>query len=105
MTPGKAKALLPVFTAFAEGKTIQCQDISGDWIDMRKDAGFVHDASCYRIKPEPIVVRREVVVYKGESGHCIGLYRLGNTNVEFIFDDATEKLIDVKFIGKQGESK
>lgn len=51
MTPAKAKALLPIITAFAEGKTVQvfCTDA---WTDIA-DAGFHEKPERYRIKPEP----------------------------------------------------
>lgn len=52
MTPNQAKTLLPVITAFAEGKTIQ-SDLGG-WIDVDKtDFTFQFPAERYRIKPEP----------------------------------------------------
>ncbi len=53
MTPQRAKELLPVITAFSEGKTIQYRNnISPDWKDWG-NYSFVLDNYTYRIKPEP----------------------------------------------------
>lgn len=51
MTSEEAKELLPVFKAFAEGKTIQI--FSGkEWITLR-EFKFDKSPKRYRIKPEP----------------------------------------------------
>lgn len=50
----KAKALLPIIQAFAEGKTIQIRNEAGNWEDSIIDKIlFCNAANCYRIKPEP----------------------------------------------------
>lgn len=55
MTREKAKELLPVIQAFAEGKTIQGKIKGvegGNWYDL--NGSELHfDADFYRIKPEP----------------------------------------------------
>lgn len=51
MTPQKAKKLLPIIQAFAEGKTIQLKYPPDIWIDQTS-CSFVHDSDRYRIKPE-----------------------------------------------------
>ena len=56
MIPQQAKELLPIITAFAEGKQIQLKTIYSTWIDSNEFA-FNADASSYRIKPEPQQVR------------------------------------------------
>ena len=50
----QAKELLPIISAFAEGKTIQYY-IDADWIDVSPDGAvdFSDNPSNYRIKPEP----------------------------------------------------
>lgn len=48
----KAKALLPIIQAFAEGKTIQVQE-DIDWCYLGNDAEFNLNPSRYRIKPSP----------------------------------------------------
>ena len=61
MTVTRAKELLPVFTAYADGKTIQWM-VSGipEWHDFKssnfKDQGaavFMSDTFLWRVKPEP----------------------------------------------------
>lgn len=52
MTPQRAKELLPIIQAFAEGKTVQLKLSSwDDWKDYA-DPNFSQHSSCYRIKPE-----------------------------------------------------
>lgn len=53
MTPQQAKDLLPIITAFAEGKTIQFKGAGiTKWKD-KADLGFSYPACHYRIKPSP----------------------------------------------------
>lgn len=51
MTPERAKELLPIITAFAEGKAIQWSEDGCAW----EDTGFpqFHVSLKWRIKPEP----------------------------------------------------
>lgn len=51
----KWKALLPVVTAFAEGKVIQERYDGGGWRDIPpwSTLAFSLDAENYRVKPEP----------------------------------------------------
>ncbi len=54
MTPQQAKELLPIITAFAEGKTIEFKSHKGIWSDcIRCELDFSNLPECYRIKPEP----------------------------------------------------
>lgn len=53
MTREETKQLLPIITAFSEGKTIQ-YNAGGVWEDINaKDVRFNAFPSYYRIKPEP----------------------------------------------------
>lgn len=52
MTKEQAKKLLPIITAFAEGKTIEVMNTSGHW-DEINIPNFDVDPKKYRIKPEP----------------------------------------------------
>lgn len=52
MTREHAKQLLPIITAFAEGKKIECKFTSGDWVEAG-DLAFDSCPEFYRIKPEP----------------------------------------------------
>ena len=56
MTPERAKELLPVITAFAEGKTIQFKTKLDDkWTDsVEKLLSFNNRAAIYRVKPEKV---------------------------------------------------
>ena len=51
MTKEQAKEMLPIFKAFAEGKTIQILN-EGKWCDLY-DTDFKSSIDKYRIKPEP----------------------------------------------------
>ena len=51
MTQEKAKEMLPIIQAFAEGKTIE-YNYSGNWIEY-KTYNFSDNVHNYRIKPEP----------------------------------------------------
>jgi len=63
MTPERAKELLPVMQAFAEGKTVQYLNTSIGWIN---DSNCNFDPNFeYRIKPEP----REWEVIASRDGH------------------------------------
>ena len=52
MTREEAKKLLPIITAFAEGKTIEVMNTSGHW-DEINIPNFDVDPKKYRIKPKP----------------------------------------------------
>lgn len=54
MNRNEAKKLLPVITAFAEGKTIQIERNNGKWEDTGDEVSFVLNPSSYRIKPKPL---------------------------------------------------
>lgn len=53
MNKDNAREYLPLVQALAEGKTIQISLDGSRWQDTL-DASFNHDASMYRIKPEPV---------------------------------------------------
>jgi hypothetical protein len=53
MTRDEAKQFLPIIQAYAEGKTIQCRQTGGQWLDGDFWC-FDTPASRYRIKPEPV---------------------------------------------------
>jgi hypothetical protein len=53
MTRERAKELLPVITAWREGKRVQVMSIPRtEWVDL-KDPNWNEPPSCYRIAPEP----------------------------------------------------
>lgn len=54
MTREKAKVLLPVIQAFAEGKTIQVHDSLNGWVDNHSETlSFSCGIDFYRVKPTP----------------------------------------------------
>lgn len=66
MNREQAEKFVPIFQAFAEGKTIQWFDVFCEkWIDLASP-NFFGRPSDYRIKPEPMVVY--VNVYSDGSG-------------------------------------
>jgi hypothetical protein len=69
MNREQAKELLPIFQAFAEGKTIQYQAPSGMWMDDPCFNPWAHNEVIYRIKPEKkkgwIAISREKSRDKG----------------------------------------
>lgn len=52
MTPEHAKQLLPIITAFAEGKAVQYKPEAGEWEDCINPT-FSMPMHKYRIRPEP----------------------------------------------------
>lgn len=52
MTRERAKELLPIIQAYAEGKTIECFTIEGRWQEITNP--FFDSATKYRIKPKPM---------------------------------------------------
>ena len=55
MNRERAKELLPIIQAFAEGKTVQAKKLAGEgWIDINNFIDFFDaDEREWRIKPEP----------------------------------------------------
>lgn len=52
MTREEAKKLLPIITAYAEGKEIELEDNDGNW-NKTYNLRFCKSPKCYRIKQEP----------------------------------------------------
>ena len=52
MTRQEAKNMLPIIQAFAEGKTVEYQNVHREWIEV-KNPSFSEHYTEYRIKPEP----------------------------------------------------
>lgn len=63
MTRSRAKELLPIITAHAEGKKIQIRLSSGVWNPCSEDLLWI-DRVDYRIAPEPLII----YVVAGEDG-------------------------------------
>lgn len=54
MTRSEAKELLPIITAFAEGRAIQWRmSPKKGWESYVENLSFENGPNCYRIKPEP----------------------------------------------------
>lgn len=54
MTPQRAKELLPVITAFANGETVECSATEWATKEVLIDASFDYPQMEYRIKPKPV---------------------------------------------------
>ncbi len=70
MNREKAKALLPIITAYAEGKEVQFLNAKNEW-EVGNDLGFTYKADRYRIKPEPLKVCINVHRRSGGSLYTI----------------------------------
>ena len=58
MTPKQAKELLPIITAFSEGKKIQFYSTTyQQWNDVINKVEFSFPPYYYRIKPEPLLAK------------------------------------------------
>lgn len=53
MNRAYAKQLLPLLSAYADGKTIQYRELGYDWTNLREPA-FSEPLDRYRIAPDPI---------------------------------------------------
>lgn len=63
MTPERAKELLPIIQAFAEGKTIQRKSKVNDaWGDIVGQHSFLNDYE-YRLKPKTVKFRTALFKY------------------------------------------
>ena len=75
MTPQQAKELLPIITAFAEGKQIQCTNISDTgWLNLDKNPVFCLSPDQYRIKPEPFILKYRRFIWKNHTGWHISAF-------------------------------
>ena len=57
MTPKQAKQLIPIITAFAEGKQIEMKTSSDLWKPIHENPSFNSSPNCYRIKKEPVLAK------------------------------------------------
>ena len=57
MTPQQAKELLPIITAFSEGKEIQVMPIDSKQWFVQQVFDFILPHHHYRIKPEPLLAK------------------------------------------------
>jgi hypothetical protein len=103
MTREHVKAMLPIMTAYAEGKEIQIKFSSGSNLTWHvcEDPGFTDSPSYYRIKPEPklrawkinevpigALIRQKlfpsnVTIIAGTWKGCVklGIYQAGDLNL------------------------
>lgn len=83
MTPERAKELLPIIQAFAEGKTIQRKSKVNDaWGDIVGQHSFLNDYE-YRIKPKTVKFRLALL----KATHSKKLYT-------YSADECTEKDVE-----------
>lgn len=94
MDKERAKQLLPLLQAFAEGKTIQFLSSNGEWVDI-EEAKFNFEIYRYRIKSEPKYVpysnKKELLKDSIKHGGYVK-YKLDNTFyiIETIYDIVVE---------------
>lgn len=64
-SPETLKQFLPLLTAYAEGKQIQINYGRPGHPDWTTDSpSWDLDVSCYRVKPEPVEVKKWIVITK-----------------------------------------
>ena len=68
--PQQIKTLLPILTAFAEGKTIQRWNGVGVWFDSCV-VTLDSPAECYRIKPDPIILKYRRYIGRDHEGFYV----------------------------------
>ena len=80
MTRAKAKRLVPIMAAYAEGKEIEARINGRDWLSI-DEPDFNGTNMEYRIKPEPskrLMTRNEVLGFVAHNPHIVVRY-LGST--------------------------
>lgn len=84
MTPQRAKELLPIITAYAEGKEVEyrSKDDPYGWI-VGTDLGFSSNRHEYRIKPEKVKYKYKRYVYSDNLLLCTDEH--GEQSVNAIF--------------------
>lgn len=84
MTREEAKKLLPIITAYAEGKEIELEDTDGNW-NNASSLRFGRPPECYRIKQEskyrPFESAKEFLNVMKQHTPC-GYVRLKNVKHE-----------------------
>lgn len=77
MTPERARQLLPVFQAYAEGKRIQFRVNSAmGWTTLPGDFSFESTTGQYRVKPDTTV--KYANVYQSEVGNYFQTFKEAN---------------------------
>lgn len=92
MTPQQAKELLPIITAFAEGKTISWHSDIDGLKDLKDNVAFDFIVTKYRIKPEP----REwfLAIYKSSLPVAFASYAEANDATPYSIIKVREVLSD-----------
>jgi hypothetical protein len=87
MNKDNAKDYLPLVQALADGKTIQCKNMDGDWIDV-SNFHFSGPHYDYRVKPEPreflIAVNRHGCVFHSKQDMSSNELKEAYNDVEVI---------------------
>jgi len=73
MTPQQAKEFLPLLAAYAQGKRIQYTYDGKIWEDTC-NISFTSPISCYRVKPDPIILKYRRYIWKDPNGWHIGFF-------------------------------
>lgn len=87
MNRENAKKLLPIITAFADGKVIEWKNSDGVWV-VADSPGFSYNPNNYRIKREP----KEIWVNEYSDGSR-GLYADAALALAYTGSSATRKAV------------
>jgi hypothetical protein len=101
MTREAAKELLPIITAFAEGKEIEFRHTSEMWIAITTEPDFHHAPARYRIKPEPPpLIERWALVTK--DNHQVVNQWVERSNAErVIIDNPQYRLVHLREVREE----
>lgn len=89
MTPERAKELLPVITAFAEGRTIQFKSKQSNvWTDSIKNISFENSSAIYRVKPKKVKENSYLVVSR-RNGISSFVFPSYSSAEQYIHDHVT----------------
>ena len=80
MSPEKAKQMLPIITAFAEGKPVEMKGLCTEKWEVSENLDFCYDADRYRIKPEPR--ERWVVEFRSIDGDVLLANVIADTHLQ-----------------------
>ena len=95
MTRERAKELMPLIQAYAEGKSLQAKNaIMSTWKDI--DAPFWSEGVEYRIKPEPREFWLIQLPMDVRSGHIVCSSEEAANAYASTFDEDASQIIHVK---------
>lgn len=105
MTPERAKELLPVIQAYAEGKTIQVKAVK-IWVDIESNLLLLNGGYAYRIKPEKKKLKGWIIIPKNPS--CLPLFFPSEEKAKiyiksFFYKNAVYAIKEIEIEYEEGE--